>query len=219
VVRMSIFARRLSLALVLTALCLGGRAAHAQAVSSQAAPVTYWIPGWPLGFGGDPTEGQGSNAYGNFPSFDGNGARGGGFSYMRYNFSNGWFVGSEGGGAGLSMNGINQGGAFGNIGSLYYQGMQFGYNFKTTGGLPLTVYAGFDTLKYNTGIGGPFAPFESVSGTLPGYSAHAGVEFQPSPNVSLSLGFGYTQQSGRIDSDINSPTLPGASPFAVGGRR
>jgi opacity protein-like surface antigen len=58
-----------------------------------------------------------------------------------------------------------------------------------------------------------------VSGTLPGYSAHAGVEFQPTPNVSLSLGFGYTQQSGRIDSDINSLLLPGASPFAASGRR
>jgi opacity protein-like surface antigen len=57
-----------------------------------------------------------------------------------------------------------------------------------------------------------------MSGTLPGYSAHAGVEFQPTPNVSLSLGFGYTQ-SGRIDSDINSLSLPGASPFAVSGRR
>ena len=88
-----------------------------------------------------------------------------------------------------------------------------------TRGLPLTIYAGFDTLKYNAGIGGPFAPFDTMSGTLPGYSAHAGVEFQPAPNVSLSLGFGYTQQSGRIDSDINSLSLPGASPFAVGGRR
>jgi opacity protein-like surface antigen len=58
-----------------------------------------------------------------------------------------------------------------------------------------------------------------MSGTLPGYSAHAGVEFQPTPNVSLSLGFGYTQQSGRIDGDINSLSLPGASPFAVNGRR
>jgi hypothetical protein len=39
------------------------------------------------------------------------------------------------------------------------------------------------------------------------------------PNVSLSLGFGYTQQSGRIDSDINSLLLPGASPFVASGRR
>src|SRR5712664_3804121 len=211
---MSMFAGRLGLALVLAALCLGGRTAHA-----QAAPVTYWIPSWPIGFGGNLTADQSANTYGNFPGFDGSDAQGGGFSSMRYNFPNGWFVGSEGGGMGLSMNGINQVGAFGNTFSLYYQGVQFGYNFKTAGGLPLTVYAGFDTLKYNTGVGGPFAPFDSTSGTLPGYSAHAGVEFQPAPNVSLSLGFGYTQQSGRIDSDINSLSLPGASPFAFSGRR
>ena len=210
---MSIFSSRLALAFVLAALCPGGRTAHA-----QAAPVTYWIPGWPVGFGGNPTVGPSSNTYGNFPSFDGSDARGGGFSYMRYNFPNGWFVGSEGGGMGLSMNGINQNGAFGNI-SLYHQGVQFGYKFQN-GGLPLTVFAGFDTLKYNAGIGGPFAPFDTVSGTLPGYSAHAGVEFQPTPNVSLSLGFGYTQQSsGRTDSDINSPALPGDASFVFGGRR
>ena len=206
---MSILAGRLGLALVLAALCLGGRTAHA-----QAAPVTYWLPGWPIGFGGDPAVDPGSNTYGNFPSFDGSAARGGGFSYMR-NLPNGWFVGGESG-MDFGMNGINQASAFGNIRSLYYEGVQFGYNFKN-GGLPVTVYAGFDTLKYNTGIGGAFAPFDATtSGTLPGYRAHAGVEFQPAPNVSLSLGFGYTQQSGRIDSDINSPSLPGASPFAVG---
>jgi opacity protein-like surface antigen len=209
---MSIFSSRLGLALVLAALCLGGRTAHA-----QAAPVTYWIPSWPVGFGGNLTVDQSSNTYGNFPGFDGSDARGGGFSYLRYHFPNGWFVGSEGGGMGLSMNGINQDGAFGR--SLSYQGVQFGYNFKNASGLPLTVYAGFDTLKYNAGIGGPFAPFDTGSGTLPGYSAHAGVELQPASNVSLSLGFGYTQQSGRIDGDINSLSLPGASPFAVSGRR
>jgi opacity protein-like surface antigen len=97
--------------------------------------------------------------------------------------------------------------------------VQFGYDFKNAGGLPVTVYAGFDTLKYNAGVGGPFAPFDAMSGTLPGYRAHAGVEFQPASNVSLSLGFGYAQQSGRIDSDINSLSLPGASPLAFGGRR
>ena len=208
---MSIFSSRLGLAFLLAALCLGGRTAHA-----QADPVTYWIPSWPVGFGGNVTVGQSSNTYGNFPSFDGSDARGGGFSFMRYSFPNGRFVGGEGG-MGLSMNGINQDGAFGNIRSLYYQGVQFGYNFQNAGGLPLTVYAGFDTLKYNAGIGGLFAPFDTMSGTLPGYSAHAGVEFQPAPNVSLSLGFGYTQQSGRIDSNINSLSLPGASPFAVSG--
>jgi opacity protein-like surface antigen len=162
--------------------------------------VTYLIPGWSVGFGGNPIAG------GSLPGFDGSDARG------RYNFSNGWFVGGEGGGTGLSMNGINQAGAFGDPRSLSYQGVQFGYNFQNVG-RPLSVYAGFDTLKYNPGIGGPFAPFDTTSGTVPGYSAHAGVEFQPTSNVSLSLGFGYTQQSGRIDSDFNS--LPGVSPFAL----
>ena len=209
---MSVFSTRLGLAFLLAALCLGGRTAHA-----QAAPVPYWTAGGPLGFDNNLTVDQSANTYGNFPGFDGGDARSGGFSYLRYNFPNGWFVGSEHGGMGLS--GINRDAAFGNFGSLYTEGVQFGYSFKNASGLPLTVYAGFDTLKYNAPIGGPFAPFDSTSGTLPGYSAHAGIEFQPTSNVSLSLGVGYIQQSGRTDSDINSPLLPGASPFAFGAHR
>jgi len=204
---MAVFSGRLGLALVLATLCLGGRTAHAQAV-----PVPYWTPGWPLGFGGSLPDGQSPSTYGSFPSFDGSNARD-----SRYNFPNGWFVGSERGGIGPS--GMQQTAAFGNFGALTSEGMQFGYSFKNASGLPVTVYAGFDTLKFNTGIGSPFSPFDSVSGTLPGYSARAGIEFQPTSNLSLSLGVGYTQQSGRLDSDINSALLPGASPFALGGRR
>jgi opacity protein-like surface antigen len=213
---MSIFSGRLGLALglavALASPCLGGRTAHA-----QAAPVTYWTTNSLIGFGGNLAADPGSNAYGNFAAFDGSGVQAGGFSYLRYNFPNGWFVGSESSGRGLSMNGIGQNGAFGS--PFYFEGVQFGYNFGSTGGLPVTVYAGFDTLKYNQGTGGPFASFDSKSTTLPGYSAHAGIEFQPASNVSLSLGFGYTQQFGRLDSDISSLALPGASPFAFGGRR
>jgi opacity protein-like surface antigen len=151
--------------------------------------------------------------YGSFAGFDGSDARSG-FSYMRYPLPNGWFVGGGAGGMGFGMNGINQAGAFGT--SLHTEGVQVGYNFQNLGGLPVTFYAGFDTLKYNSGIGSPFAPFDTTSGTLPGYRAHAGVEFQPAPNVSLSLGVGYTQQPARIDGELNSLILPGASPF---GRR
>jgi opacity protein-like surface antigen len=203
---MSILSSRLGVALVstlaltsvLVTLCLSTRTAHA-----QAAPVSYWIPGWPIGFGGDLTVDPGSNTYANFPSFDRSGARGGGFSPMRYNFPNGWFVGTEAGGMG--MNGIGQNAAFGNIRSLSYEGVQFGYNFQAAGNLPVTFYAGFSTLKYDAGIGGPFASFDTSS--TPGYSVNAGVEFQPASNLSLSLGVGYTQQPGRIN------TLTGASPF------
>jgi opacity protein-like surface antigen len=184
--------------LVLAALCLAGRTACA-----QSADVIY--SSWPIGFQSNLTVGQGSNIYG---SFDGSDARGG-FSYMRANFPNGWFVGGGTGGLGF---GINQASAFGS--SLTTEGVQVGYKFQN--GLPLTVYAGFDTLKYNTGIGSPFAPFDTTSGTLPGYRANVGVEFQPAPNLSLSLGVGYTQAPARLDGDLNSLGLPGASPF---GRR
>ena len=204
--RMFVFSARLGLALVLAVLCLSGRTAHA-----QAAPVTFWMPNWPLGFGGNLTVDQSANTYGDFPGFDGSDARSSGSRYMRYNFPNGWFVG----GTGTSTNGIGQGGAFGGIGAFHHEGVQVGYNFQNAGRLPLTVYAGFDTLKYDAGIGSPFGPFDSMSNTLTGYSAHAGVEIQPAPNVSLSLGFGYTQQPGRI----NSLALPGASPFGFGDRR
>jgi opacity protein-like surface antigen len=201
------FAGRLGLVFVAAALCLGGRTAHA-----QSAPMTYWTPGW-LGFGGNLNAGQGANTQGSFASFDGGGA--GGLS-SRYNFSNGWFVGSERAGlsSGLGLSGINQAGAFG---SLQTEGVQFGYNFKNT---PVSVYAGFDTLKYNSGIGGAFSPFDFTSSTMPGYSAHAGVEFRPTSNLSLSLGFGYTGQSGRLDTDTKSPSLSNASQVdLVGGWR
>jgi hypothetical protein len=189
--------------LVLAVLCLGGWPACA-----QTANVTY--SSWPIGFYSNLTVGQGSNSYGSFAGFDGSDARGG-FSTMRYHFPNGWFVGGGTGGMGLTMSGISQAGAFG--GSFYTEGVQAGYTFQNA---PLTVYAGFDTLKYNTGIGSPFAPFDTTSGTLPGYRAHAGVEFSPAPNLSLSLGVGYTQAPARLDGDLNSLGLPGASPF---GRR
>jgi opacity protein-like surface antigen len=173
----------------------------------------YWMPSWPIGFGGD-------LAGGNLGSVDGSGARGGGVSNQRYNFSNGWFVGGEGGGLGLGMNGLGQDGAFGGLGSLHYEGVQFGYNFQNSAKLPISVYAGFDTLKYKPATSSAFAAFDSAfnspSSTVPGYSAHAGVEFKPTSNLSLSLGFGYTQTPTRLDSDINS--LPGASPFAFGAR-
>jgi opacity protein-like surface antigen len=195
VVRMFLFADRLALAIVLATHCLGARTAHA-----QAAPVPYWSSGWPIGFGGTLSAEQDSPT--------------------RYNFQNGMFVGSTssaaGFGTGLGWTGLNQTGAFGS--SLRYEGVQTGYNFASTGGLPVTIYAGFDTLKYNTGIGSPFSPFDSKSGTLPGYRANVGIEFKPTSNLSLSLGVGYVQQqSGNIDSEINS--LPGASSIIPSGRR
>lgn len=203
VVSMSMFSARWGFALALALLCLEGRAAHAQAVPD-------WTTGWQTGFGNSLIADRGANPYGNLLGFSGGEIRGGNFS-SRYNFSDGWFVGSERGGLGL--NGLGQLGAFSGAPSFSYEGTQFGYNFKNA---PVTVYAGFDTLKFNPGLAGPFANFDSTSSTVPGgYNAHVGVEFRPTSNLSLSVGAGFTQ---RNDSDINSALLPGASPFSFGRR-
>src|SRR3954449_8937966 len=101
---MAFSASRLSLVIVLAALCLGGRAADA-----QVAPVPYWSSSWPLGFGGTMPSDQDSPT--------------------RYNFQNGMFLGSTSNNASLSLNGLNRAGAFGSFNSLRYEGMQFGYNF------------------------------------------------------------------------------------------
>jgi opacity protein-like surface antigen len=200
---MAILSPKLAFGLVLAALCLGGPAAQA-----QSAPVTYWIPGGPFGFGGGLDDGQGVSSYGNFPSFDG---RGGGSLAARYNLPSGWFAGGDSGRVGLGMSNFSQIGGLGNFGSLDYQGVQFGYKFQNASSGPLTLFGGLDTLKYNGGVGGgPFSSFDNQNNQS-GYRMHGGVEFQPAPNVSLSLGMSYTQQPVNPANDIKSLTT---SPFA-----
>lgn len=184
-------------------LCLTGAPAHA-----QVAPLRYWIPGGPFGLSGG--AGQSSDTYGGFSSFNA------GDAGWRTSYANGFFVGSERGNFGLS--GFNQAGSAGNFSALSYDSTQFGYATKAAGGLPVTFFAGFDTLKYGNGIGSSLAPLTSTA--TPGYGAFAGVEFKPTPNLSLSFGAGFSQQqSGRMDSDINSSMLPGESPVLGGLRR
>jgi opacity protein-like surface antigen len=196
---MSSLAGSCGLAALLAVLCFGGAPAHA-----QVAPLSYWIPGGAFGFGG--SAGQSSDTYGNFPSFDASG---------RTNFANGFFVGSQRGN--LNWSGLNQTGPAGNFSALSYDSTQFGYNMKSAGGMPVTFFAGFDTLKYGNGIGSSVAPL--TSGAAPGYGGFAGVEFKPTSNLSLSIGAGFTQRdSGRMDSDIRSDMLPGESP-ALGALR
>lgn len=177
--------------LTLAALCLGTPQAHAQS-------VPYWTSttGFASGLRSDPN----ANPFGNFSS--------------RYNFENGWFVGSERGNLGWGLSNFGQPGAFGSGSSFTYEGSQAGYNFKS---MPVSVFAGFDTVKYNGApvIGSPFAALDSMSsGTAPGYGVHADIEIRPTSNLSLSFGASFAQQP----SDPNSALLPGASPLAFGRR-
>ena len=206
---MSTFARKFALAIALAMLGLG-----AQQASAQSGPVRYWLPGGLFGFGGGAMAGRGADSYGNFPGFEaGSGQDGSGFSYLSGNFPTGWFTAGERGG--LGVNGFSQAGAFG---SYSYDGAQVGYNFKGAGDTPVTFFAGFDSLKYNPpGAGGPLAPFSSSSSVPAGYAARAGLEFRPTSNVSVQLGATFVQSgSERMDSNINSPLLPGQSPLFYG---
>ena len=96
---------------------------------------------------------------------------------------------------GLNGFGFTQGDTLGSLGTLTYQSVKFGYNFQDeTGALPFKVFGGLDTMQYNNTIGNPFSAFNSTTNTATGYRAHAGVEFQAAPSVSLSFEAGYSQQ-------------------------
>lgn len=196
---MLMFAGRFSFVLVMAALSLGSSVAHA-----QTAPVQYWIPGWPAGFSNSASV----ESYGDFPGFTASGDSG--FFSRRYSTTSNWSA--LGGGFGLQ--GVSPYAA--SFGALTTEGSQFGYKFKSG----VALYGGFDTLRADRGSNA-FAAFDSNASTLPVYSAHGGVAFQPTANTTLSLGFSYTGQgSDRLDSDIRSPALPGETPSAfTSGRR
>jgi hypothetical protein len=178
----------LAIAFAFSALCLGAPSAHAQS-------VPYWTT--TTGFGSALTSDPNANHYGNFSS--------------RYNFENGWFVGSDRGNLNWGAVNLTPTGAFGNPAVSSFDSVSTGYNFKSA---PVSVYAGLDTLRYNSPIGSPFSGLDSPTNSATSYGVHAGVEIRPTSNLTLSVGASFAQQP----SDLNSALLPGASPLAFGRR-
>jgi opacity protein-like surface antigen len=184
------FSGKSGLKVLLAALCLGVPAAQAQV----ALPLNYWIPGGPFGFGSGLSDLHGVNSYTSFPSLDLSSASGERFSATQMD---NWFISTRSGTAGLGVSsfGFSQADTLGSIGTLNYQSTNFAYNFKDeTGASPLRVFGGLDTVNYNTTLGNPFSAFNSPTNTATAYRAHAGVEFKPASNVSLSFEAGFTQQ-------------------------
>ncbi len=189
-VQMSISSRLSGFLLVLAAPCAGVPMAHAQ----SPAAVPFAQANWPLGFGGN--LGMGASGYGDFAGLD------------ESSRPKGWFMTSQSSETRLGLSGMNQMSAFGSFGSLQSDGMRFGYNFHNS---PVSVYGGFNSLKYDSGLASQFTP-SALSGTTSGYTMQGGVEFRPSPNLSLSVGASFTQmQPGRKDSDDTSKALTGES--------
>lgn len=191
------------------------------AADAQVAPVRYWVPGGPFGFGGGATDNL-SAGWSDVPGFAGlssvdeDGVRTG-FVARSYSAPVNAFSSGLGYGA-LGWGGLGGPGGFGNFATLTSEGSQYGYSLKGGSGL-VTLFGGVDQLKYQPDV------FTSL--TSPGFTSsntaatvvHGGVEFRPSSNVSLSFSAGYAQPSGLVDSDIRSSLLPGESPMFSGGRR
>ncbi|ABD06170.1 conserved hypothetical protein [Rhodopseudomonas palustris HaA2] len=214
--RIPVPAGRRTLALAAIVLGLGSGAAHA-----QAGPVRYWIPGGPFGFGGGVTESWGTAGWSDVPGFaalssvDEDGFRTG-FVARSYSAPVNAFASGLGW---RGFGGVGGAGAFGNFGALALDSSQYGYNFKSVGGLPVTLFGGVDQLKYQPDVFSALTSPGFSSSTNAATAVHAGVEIRPTSNLSLSFSAGYVQPGGAVDSDIRSNLLPGESPMFSGGRR
>ena len=137
--------------------------------------MQYWLPNWPLGFGGNADADQATDKFGRPVGFSSGEARGGDFAFTRFNFPDGWFVGSERGGGGV-------------VRRLQSSACPVSArsSMKARSWLRLPECDRdhlwrVQRVKYNSGIGDPFSAFDSRSSTASGYSAQVGVKFQPAP--------------------------------------
>jgi hypothetical protein len=212
----------------------GGPSSVATGGSSSVAtggtyqPVTtYGLDrGWVLGVGVNGGIGQSTNSYDDFPNFPGSGWGVGGFALARYYFSSGLFAGPEVGGMALGVNGNNTVGAFAHIRSMFYEGGQIGYSFRTPDIAPLNVYIGAAASQSNYRVGVDSRDFnESMDKTLNGFSVHAGVEVQPAPialpNFWLGADYRYSHWRGTIGDDrvswaVNFASVTASWQFPVG---
>lgn len=208
-IRISPVAARCGLALA--AMLFAGASAQA-----QVAPIRYWVPGGPFGFGGGATESWQALSWSDVPGFtaetDENGEVRSGFVARSYSArSHRWPA--------AGWNSPGGAGAFGNFGSLATEGSQYGYRFKGVGDMPVTLFGGVDSLKYRPDVFTSLTSPGFASSNTAATTVNAGIEIKPTSNVSLSFSAGYTQYNGTTDSDIRSNLLPGESPMFSGGRR
>lgn len=171
----------------------------APAAQAQVAPIRYWIPGGPFGFGGDTT----TQYWGSTPDEDGFRK---GFSFSSYNipinsFTAGFGASAFTGGSGLSS-----------------EGAQYAYSFKSIGDTPVTFFGGVSSLRTTPDVFTSLVtPGFERSSTL-ATSINAGVEFKPTSNISLSLSAGYVQPSATFDTGIRSQLPSAQNPGFLGQR-
>ncbi len=188
---------------------IGATLLGASAAQAQVAPLQYWIPGGPFGFGSGAPDSDASG-WSAVPGFAA-GESGRGIVFRSFETPVSPFA------SGLSWSGL---GAFGNTGALNAQGAQYGYAFRGVGDMPVTLFGGVSSLRSAPDTFSNLVTPGVDSGETLATSFNAGIEFRPTSNISLSLSGSFVQPSaGNFDSDIRSPLLPGQSPMFLGGRR
>lgn len=169
------------------------------AAQAQVAPIPYWSPGGPFGFGGNVT----TQYWGSAPDDDGFRK---GFSFSSYSTPASSFTGAFGASAFTGGSGLSSDGA------------QYAYSFKSLGDTPVTFFGGVSSLRTTPDVfTSLMTPGFERSSTL-ATSINAGVEFKPTSNISLSLSAGFVQPSATFDNDVRSQ-LPSAQNPGFLGRR
>lgn len=96
------------------------------------------------------------------------------------------------------------------LSGLTSEGAQYGYSFKGVGDMPVTLFGGVNALRTTPDVFTSLVTpgFERSSTLATG--VNAGVEFKPTPNLSLSFSADYVQPSAPVDTDLRSQLLSGA---------
>ena len=201
------FSAQCKIALALAVLGLGGHAAQA-----QVAPVQYWIPGG-LFFGSGSTDGGSAATYGDVPGFDAADTNAAALQSEATAFRAARWPAVLGG------TGSPERARSAISAHCLMRAPSSAINFKGAGGVPVTFFAGVETLNYNPDVFSALTSMSPTSTASGAYRVNAGVEFRPTSNLSLSVSAGFAQPAERVDSDIRSTLLPGETPMFSGGRR
>lgn len=165
----------------------------ASAAQAQVAPIQYWIPGGPFGFGGDTT----TQYWGGAPDEDGFRK---GFSFSSYSMPVNSFAG------GFAWGGFGANAFTGGTG-LSSDGAQYAYSFKGVGDAPVTLFGGVSSLRTTPDVFTSLVSPELARSNTLATGFNAGIEFKPTSNLSFSLSGSFVQPSAINETDMRSQLL------------
>jgi hypothetical protein len=177
----------------------------APAQAFDVAPVPYWIPNGPFGFGGSTTLSGADDQTTFTGTVDQDGFRKGlsvrSYSYPVNAFTSGFAMTN-----GFALNGFTGLGSAG----LASDGAQYGYSFRGIGDTAVTLIGGVTSLRVTPDVFTSIVTPGFDNGRTLATGIQAGIEFKPTSNLSLSLSATMVQPSQNLDTDLRSQLISGA---------